>query len=119
MLYRFSRVAVVFLVAIGCSASSTDLKVASKTYKLHKDFASVEVILRAVSKGMPRSDIEALLGVPDYSPTRGQYYYSTNKTIYKKAHKRNVNVGLIVDYRDEAGDDTETIQKFQLEQLGE
>jgi hypothetical protein len=119
MLYRFSLVTVGLMISITCSASSTDLKTASETYKLHKDFASVEIILRSVSKGMPRSDVEKLLGIPDYSPTSGQFYYSTNKTVFDKAQNRNVNVGLVIDYRDDTGKPTRILQKFWLEHIGE
>jgi hypothetical protein len=57
---------------------------------------------------MPRAEVEQLLGEPDYSPTDGQYYYSSNRN----------KLGLVVDYRID-GEATSQLQRFGMETLGE
>lgn len=119
MLKRFGSVIVGVMIANTCFANPADLETAGKNYRQHKDFASIEIINRTLSKGMPRRNIEKLLGTPDYAPTNGLFYYSTNKTVFDKTHNHKVNIGLIVDYRDKNSNPTETLQNFSIEQIGE
>jgi len=66
------------------------------------------VVTRSLQKGMPRTDVERMLGPADYSPVEGQYYYSSTRA----------NYGLIVDYRRD-GQGTDQLQDFTLGAIGE
>ncbi|MCI5166374.1 MAG: hypothetical protein D3903_09815 [Candidatus Electrothrix sp. GM3_4] len=91
------------------------------SYKAHKDYASLEIISRNLSKGMEHGAVKELLGEPDYSPIAGQYYYSSDlrKTEIQGKKWIDVPFGLIVDYRDEQGRVTEKLQTFKLGRIGE
>ena len=103
------------------------LERAGDSYKLHKDYASLEVLCRHLRKGMERTEVETMLGEPDHSPIEGQYYYSSNQREAKNQRKeqvkmpdvRNMPVGLVVDYRDEQHMLTQRLQTFRLGRIGE
>ncbi len=96
-------------------------KLAGDSYKAHRDYASLEIIYRYLSKGMEQGAVEELLGEPDYSPIEGQYYYSSElrKTESRGEEQIEVTVGLIVDYRNKQGILTDKLQSFQMGSLGE
>ncbi len=96
-------------------------KLAGDSYKAHRDYASLEIIYRYLSKGMEQGAVEELLGEPDYSPIEGQYYYSSElrKIEIRGEEQVEVSVGLIVDYRNEQGILTDKLQSFQMGSLGE
>ncbi|HET6421745.1 MAG TPA: hypothetical protein VFG19_16430 [Geobacteraceae bacterium] len=103
----------------GCSNPS--LHQASNSYKSKRDYASLEIIYKNMHKGMKRADVEHLLGEPDYSPTEGQYYYSSDRLEYpdKVNDGPKASVGIIVDYRDAKGNLTNVLQTFSLGPIGE
>ncbi len=103
----------------GCLAGLPSMENAGTSYRHGKDYASLEVIYKNMSRGMHRKEIERLLGEPDYSPTDGQYYYSSTRTVYSENQDRDVAVGLVVDYRDEKGTVTARLHEFRLGPIGE
>lgn len=96
-------------------------ELAGDSYKAHKDYASLEIIYRYLSKGMERTEVEKLIGEADYSPIDGQYYYSSDlrKTELRGKEWIDVPVGLIVDYRNEQGVLTDKLRSFQMGSIGE
>lgn len=110
---------VFMLVLTGCSGNVTSIDDASEQYKKEKTYASLEVIYNNLSKGMPRQDVLRLLGEPDYSPTEGQYYYSSDKKALDEGQEKQVTVGLVVDYRNDEDEITESLQGFSMESMGE
>ena len=96
-------------------------KLAGDSYKAHKDYASLEIVYRYLSKDMEQGAVKELLGEPDYSPIAGQYYYSSDlrKTELRGKEWIEVTVGLIVDYRDKQGEVTKQLQTFRLDSIGE
>ncbi len=119
MIYRILRLLPLFVFLAGCSAGWSSVEKASVTYKRDKSYASLEIIAGGFFKGMRRAEIERQLGEADYSPTDGQYYYSSDRSVYVEEQDRKVTVGLVVDYRDENGITTETLQIFRLGPIGE
>src|SRR5207245_1238273 len=103
------RRAILVLLSLAFALScASPLESAIAKYRQNRDYQSLQVIERNLHEGMPRADVERLLGPPDYSPTDGQYVYSSNQ------HSRV----LVVDYR--RGDDvTDRLQRFDLEEMGE
>ena len=73
----------------------------------------------SLKKGFPRTKLEKLLSKPDYSPTEGQYYYSSDRRIFLKDEGGDTVFGLIVDYRDEKGNVTDSVQEFTFGRIGE
>lgn len=69
-------------------------KTASARYKRYHDYTSLKTLTKCLKLGMPRSEVESLLGEPDYSPIEGQYYYSSNRK-----NAEGVILGLVVEYR--------------------
>jgi hypothetical protein len=92
-------------VAISCGAT---LDRTAADYRQNKSEASLASVAKSLRKGMPRTEVERLLGVPDYSPTVGQFYYSSERD----------NYGLVVDYRRD-GHVTDQLQEFSLGTIGE
>jgi len=113
-------VSVLFIfILVGCTSSASSVEDASKKYRSNKEYSSLEIIYRNLSKGMQRKDVENLLGKSDYSPINGLVYYSSNKSIFSTEQNRNVPAGLILDYRVDSGAVTENLQKFHLGVIGE
>lgn len=107
-------VAIVLLA--GCGAPTLDD--ASRSYKANRDYASLEMIFGRLSPGMDRSEVERLLGEPDYSPTDGQFYYSSDRRDTDE-NPDGSPVGLVVDYRDGDGAVTDTVRDVWIGSIGE
>ncbi|KPJ87743.1 MAG: hypothetical protein AMJ53_17680 [Gammaproteobacteria bacterium SG8_11] len=110
----------VSFVLVACADQS--VQQASASYKKNHDYASLERIVAHLNKGMKREKVENLLGEPDYSPTEGQYYYSSDRREAIEGTDqgtREVSVGLVVEYRDKNENLTNELQEFQLGAIGE
>lgn len=101
---------------VGCSAPALDQ--ASRSYRANRDYVSLETIHGQLTEGMDRGEVERLLGEPDYSPTEGQFYYSSDRRA-TAGDREDVPVGVVVDYRDESGAITGTLQAFWIGPIGE
>jgi outer membrane protein assembly factor BamE (lipoprotein component of BamABCDE complex) len=119
MIYRILHILVALVILSGCATGLTSREHASEDYKQNGDYASLETIANSFYKGMRRSEVERLLGVPDYSPIEGQYYYSSSRSVDSDEQGRGVPAGLVVDYRDENGQVSDTLQEFWLGPIGE
>lgn len=117
MVSRITQLLLIGIFFTGCSTDISLLENASVKYKRNKEYASLEVIYRHLSKGMQRNEVERLLGEADYSPTNGQYYYSSNKSA--SIEGRSVPVGLVLQYRDTNDMVTTTLQRFWMGPIGE
>lgn len=108
-----NKILIFWVVALflfnGCAQS---LEQASFSYKTHKDYSSLIIIYQHLDKGMKRTDVEHILGAPDYSPIEGQYYYSST-------NGGQTTIGVIVDYRDKNGFLTSELQQFLIGPIGE
>jgi len=109
------------LALVACSSSRPSVADASARYKNQRDYASLATIHSHLFKGMPRAEVEHLLGEPDYSPTEGQYYYSSDRKEASTgaADRPPATLGLVVDYRDANGAVTNRLQRFTLGPIGE
>lgn len=114
-LYRVLLTAFLF----GCHADLSPIESAGVEYRHDRNYRSLEIIYKGLSPGMPRREIERLLGEADYLPGGGQYYYSSDRSVYVEEQGREVTVGLVVDYRDKNGAVTERLQEFWLGPIGE
>jgi outer membrane protein assembly factor BamE (lipoprotein component of BamABCDE complex) len=103
--YGLLAVLLAISIVISCA---TSLDRASASYRQNRDFGSLQLIHKHLHKGMPRRQVERVLGEPDYSPTDGQYYYSSSE-------RTRV---LVVDYR-EGEKVTDRLQRFDLDSIGE
>lgn len=119
MSYRIFSVLFLTVFLFGCNAHLNSIKKYSAQYKHNKDYKSLEIIFKSLSKGMQRTEVECLLGEPDYSPIDGQYYYDSNRSVYSEDQERRVPFGLVVDYRNRDGLITETLQEFWIGPIGE
>ncbi len=119
LMHRILYILLFAALLVGCYAGLSSIENDSAKYKHDKDYTSLEVLYKNLSKGMHRNEVERLLGEPDYSPLNGQYYYSSDRSVYAKDQKREVPVGLIVDYRNKNGLITEMLQEFWLGPIGE
>ncbi|MCP4114126.1 MAG: hypothetical protein GY737_01770 [Desulfobacteraceae bacterium] len=119
MMNRISYLLFITVLLVGCSASLSSIEDASAKYKLDKGYKSLEILYNNFYKGMQRKEVERLLGEPDYSPINGQYYYSSAQSVYSEDQKREVVVGLVIDYRDINGTITESLQNFWIGPIGE
>ncbi|MCI5151069.1 MAG: hypothetical protein D3916_17085 [Candidatus Electrothrix sp. MAN1_4] len=112
---------IVFLLLVGCNTQAQELERASRNYKAHRDYASLEIIHGHLRKDMERTKVENLLGEADYSPIEGQYYYSSDRreAVDNGKERMNVTVGLVVEYCDDQDKLTEQLQRFWLGPIGE
>ncbi len=72
MRVRLAFLFLVLLALVGCESAGPSVTDASASYKNRRDYASLATIHNHLIKGMPRAEVERLLGEPDYSPTGGQ-----------------------------------------------
>jgi hypothetical protein len=109
------------LALVACPSPSRSLTDASASYRNQRDYASLATIHSHLAKEMPRTEVERLLGEPDYSPTEGQYYYSSDRkeASTSPADRPPATLGLVVDYRDANGAVTNRLQRFTLGPIGE
>jgi hypothetical protein len=119
MIPRLSQILLMCVFLAACSGDLSPLENASKSYKSDRNYRSLEILNKNILKGMPRKEVERLLGEPDYSPVDGLYYYSSNHAELSKEQGREVTVGLVVDYRDKKGVVTDTLQDFRMGPIGE
>lgn len=108
-------IAACFLL-VGCGLPALDQ--AGRSYRANRDYASLETIYGQLTEGMARADVEGFLGEPDYSPIDGQFYYSSDRRGAADG-RDNVPVGVVVDYREESGAVTDTLQDFWIGPIGE
>lgn len=111
----------VFMLFVGCNTQAQEPEQASRSYKAHRDYPSLEIISGHLRKGMARTEVIDLLGEPEYSPLAGQEYYSSDRreTVRHGKQEMQIPVGLVVDYRDEQGRVTKRLQSLQLGRIGE
>jgi hypothetical protein len=67
----------------------------------------------------PLQKVEALLGEPDYSPSEGIYYFSSDRREYSKEAERELTIGLVVEFRDSDGKVTGRVESWRLGPIGE
>jgi len=102
---KFITIPKILALAIICSSCSTyTLKQASISYKNNRDYESAKIICDLLRVGMKKSDVENLLGEPDYSPVEGDYYYSIAYDEEKyfemsDEDRQEVINGIVVSYR--------------------
>lgn len=58
-----------------------------------------------VRTGMSLNELELLLGPASYSPSAGQYYFSTGGDCPLDEDGRTASCGLVADFRADRGDD--------------
>jgi len=61
--------------------------------------------VRQVRTGMSLNELELLLGPASYSPSAGQYYFSTGGDCPLDEDGRTASCGLVADFRADQGDD--------------
>ena len=105
---------ILIIICVGCSANLSPLDSASTHYKDSSEFNSLKTLVSHLKKGMTQTDVESLLGKPDYSPIEGQYYYSSTERVFSESQQRDVPKGLVVSYRDKDGMVTSFLQEFWL-----
>ena len=119
MVYSIPRILFITVALVGCSLGLSSMEMAGEHYRQNRDFMSLEAIYNSFDKGMGRAEVERLLGEPDYSPIDGQYYYSSDRSVYSDDQGKDVNLGLVVDYRDMNGEITDRLHEFWLGPIGE
>jgi len=129
---RVSMLLLLFIVLTGIACTdctgrdqeSEQVERAGSSYRIHKDYVSLELISKHLHRGMSRSEVESLLGEADYSPIEGQYYYSSDRreavgSEQEQDTQMTVPVGLVVEYLDDQGELTGQLQKFWLDRIEE
>lgn len=119
MIYRISQLLLATIIFAGCSTGLSPIENASIDYKQNRGYTSLETISNSLYRGMLRSEVERLLGDPDYSPIDGQYYYSSDRSADSDNQAGGGTAGLVVDYRDESGNVTDTLHDFWLGPIAE
>jgi hypothetical protein len=104
---------------MACTTGRSSPEQAGATYRQHRDYESLEIIHEHMAQGMPSAEVERLLGEPDYCPTGGLCYYSSARKVAAEHRAGEVSLGLVVDYRDDRGAVTKTLQKHRLGPIDE
>jgi hypothetical protein len=104
--------------SVGC-AGTVSIDNADGKYQKKNNYDRLEAIYQSLYEGMPRREVERLLGEPDYSPMDGQYYYVSDMVVYSENQGRNVAVGMFVDFRGRNDHVTDKLQAFWIGPIGE
>ncbi len=114
------------ILVLGTACLATDqaqLTAASAEWKQNKGYASLEVIVAAhFRNGMPRKEVERLLGPEDYAPGEGSaVYYSSDKQGPLGDTGSIATYGLVVEYMERNAPYTVTdrLQRWILGPVGE
>lgn len=78
--------------------------------------------VQRVRLGMTRAELEALLGPADYSPTEGQFYFSTGGDCPLEGSDRLASCGVVAEFRDYGSGDavlTESLRSCWWGAIGE
>ena len=126
MIGEVLRPALSIAATILIACSGTSLSEVSAQYLKSGDADSLDVIVSHLKPGMLRGEVEELLGQPNYSPTEGQYYYSSSREVSVGEGLPLARYGLVVDYRiveylpgDIRSELTERLQSFHVGPIGE
>ena len=83
----------------GCGP--TPVRDLSAHYREHQDYRSLRELVKCLNLGMSEKQVTAILGQPDYSPTDGIYYYSSDREVEYEGG--TTCVGVIVEYHVSTG----------------
>lgn len=115
---RLLTISLLLLVGLslhGCDAQ-LGVEQARESYAEQSDFASLEVLHSQLTKGMLRSEVEALLGQPTRSSVDGVYYYLSNQ---RGTNDPRATQGLVVEYIDTHGKITDKLQSMWLGEVSD
>lgn len=104
------------MLMLGACDLAVSVDQAQESYQQQQDYSSLEILHGQLQKGMARTEVEALLGAPGYSPTDGIYYYLSKQ---RSDSVGNPVMGVVVEYIDEQGHVTDTLHSFWLGEVGE
>lgn len=93
-----------------------DIEQASVQYQQTQDIDSLQILHKQLKQGMSRSEVEALLGAAQYSPTEGVDYYPVAQD---SPQQQSANTGLVVEYINDQAETTGHVQRFWLGEVGE
>lgn len=113
---RFQAFALLFALLAGATAC-VSVRQARARYAATQDHASLERLSHRLHPGMTRADVEALLGAPLEHPGNGQYCYLSDRE--ERVGEFTVPVGLIVNYCDESGRETDRLHSFYFVAVAE
>lgn len=110
---RLLTISLLLLLNVSLQGCDVQLGVeqARESYAEQQDFASLQVLHGQLSKGMPRSEVEALLGQPTRSSVDGVFYYLSKQ---KGENDPRATQGLVVEYIDSEGINTDQLQSMWL-----
>lgn len=77
MIRRTGYLLALSFLLVGCGSSRS----AGDHYRAHGDYRSLHAVSRHLAVGMPESEIESLLGEPEYWPTESQCYYGSDRRV--------------------------------------
>ena len=83
-------------------------------YRQQGDAASLRALLPLLVPGMPRSEVQRLLGPPAYSPTEEQDYYPT-----ELQDEHRFTLTLVVNYHPQGSSQAGTLAWFFIDYIGE
>jgi len=103
---------------VGCTA---------KTSTVGCGIASPEHLLpervKRIHLGMSKAELEGVLGEADYSPTDGQFYFSTGGDCQLEGADRLAPCGVVAEFRKYSGDHdpvvTDSLQSCSWGAIGE
>lgn len=109
--FTASALAVAWLAA--CTPAVSGLEEVATRYRQNHEYDDLKAVSQQLAAGTASAEVERLLGEPDYCPTSGLCYYSSNRKARSADGQRDVSAGLVVDYRD-GGSVTPKLQKSWL-----
>lgn len=102
--------AVLLLALLAGTAACIGVREARTRYAATQDFASLKRLSHRLHPGMARAEVEALLGTPLEHPGNGQYCYLSDRE--ERVGEFTVPVGLVVNYCDGEGRETDRLHSF-------
>lgn len=106
------------LVCLTFSGSAClSVREARLKYAATQNYSALKALSRRLEIGMTRAEVEALLGKPLDHPGNGQYCYLSDRA--ESAGTFAVPVGLIVNYCDGEGRETDRLASFYFVAVAE
>jgi len=106
---RRTLLLLLFALAL-CGTACLSVREARTRYAATQDYAALKRLSHRLNAGMARAEVEALLGKPIEHPGNGQYCYLSDRE--ERVGEFTVPVGLIVNYNDGEGRETDRLRSF-------
>lgn len=92
---------------------------ASRHFKTHRDYGSLQTLSRSIQPGMTESAVTNLLGEADYWPVESQCYYISDRSAQVYKGEPPYPYTLVINFSESTNGSERTVVDADLSPVGE